>query len=115
MSADYAFPWERKAQAGEEMPDSLSLEEQLAYQALALLYARFRLKQIDRATGSAEKGKIGYELEHRTRQADMRHRLLEWHTKLTKDIEAAANAYRKNRTIENADRLVDILDGFLRP
>lgn len=111
----YAFPWEREAMRGAEMPDGLSLEDQLAYQAVTMLYGRYRLKLVDRATGSAEKGKIGYELECRKRQADIRSRLLAWHTRLTKNIEGAINTYRKERTIENADRLVDIIDGFLRP
>ena len=112
--SDYVFPWERLAQAGGEMPDGLPLEEQWAYQSMALLYGRFRMKLIDRQTGAAEKGKIGYELERRKRMANTRRRLLERHTKLTQDIEHAANAYRTERTLENADRLVDILDGFLK-
>lgn len=110
----YAFPWERSAMEGEEMPDGLPLEEQWAYQAMAMLYGRHRMKLIDRVAGSAEKGKIKYELECRKRQADLRRRLLDWHTRQTKNIEGAIRAYRKDRTIENADRLVDIIDGFLR-
>lgn len=115
MSLKYAFPWEYSAMSGDEMPDGLSLEEQWAYQALALLYGRFRLKLVDRATGSAEKGKIKYELDLRSRQTNMQNKLAEWHTRLTKNIEAASVAYRKDRTLENADRLIDTLDGFLRP
>ena len=111
----YAFPWEREAMQGAEMPDGLSLEDQLAYQAITMLYGRFRLKLVDRATGSAEKGKIGYELECRKRQADLHRKLLEWDIRLKKNVEGAINAYRKERTLENADRLVDIIDGFLRP
>lgn len=110
----YAFPWEREAMHGDEMPDGLSMEEQWAYQAIAMLYGRYRLKLVDRATGSVEKGKIKYELGLRQRKAGMQRRLCEWDVKLRKGIEGAISSYRKDRTIENADRLVDVIDGFLK-
>lgn len=58
-----------------EMPDGLSSEEQMAWQAVAHLYGRYRLKLITRETGHVEKGKIKYALELRKRQADMDRRL----------------------------------------
>lgn len=36
-----------------------------------------------------------------------------WNSDLRKAVESAQNAYRKNRTLENADRLSAALDGRL--
>ena len=34
----YAFPWEREAMQGAEMPDGLSMYDQMAYISLRTLY-----------------------------------------------------------------------------
>lgn len=108
------FPWERQAMNGEEMPDGLSLEEQLAYQALAHLYGRYRMKLINRERGRAEKGKIAHALNCRKQKEDMSRRLAEYHTQLIKALEGAANDYAKSRTLEAADRMYQAVYG-MRP
>lgn len=96
-----------------EMPDGLSSEEQMAWQAVAHLYGRYRLKLITRETGHVEKGKIKYALELRKRQADMDRRLARHHSDMLRDMEGAANAYQKERTLENADRLYEVIYGMI--
>lgn len=41
-------------------------------------------------------------------------RLARWYADLRKNIEAAQNRYRKERTLEAADMLSDVLDGMVR-
>lgn len=110
--AEYDFPWEQAAMNGDLMPDGLSPAEQCAYQATAYLYARFRLKAIDRETGHREKLLIKATLERRMADTAFADRLTQHHVELTKKIELAHIAYRKERTLEKADRLSAVLDGF---
>ena len=110
--ADYDFPWEQAAMNGEDMPAGLSPAEQCAFQATALLYARFRLKAIDRETGHKEKLEIKRTLEQRLGADASADRLTQYHVELRKKIELAHIAYRKERTIGAADRLSAVLDGF---
>lgn len=111
--ADLTFPWERSAMDGDEMPDGMPLEEQQAWQAVAHLYGRYRLKLIDRKTGHSEIGKIAAALDLRRREANADRRLCKWHADLMKAAEGAANAYARNRTLENADRLYQVIYGML--
>lgn len=98
---------------GEEMPDDLPIEEQMAFQAMAHLYARYRMKVIDRERGHIEKGKIKHALDCRKRNADMGRRLAEHHAQLLKNLEGVACDYAKNRTLEAADRMYQVVYGML--
>lgn len=109
--ADITFPWERFAMSNEPMPDGLPSEEQAAYQALAHLYGRYRLKLISREDGHTEKCKIQYEFDLRKRQAETDRKLAKHHADMLRKLEGAANAYAKNRTLENADRLYQAVYG----
>lgn len=100
---------ERSAMRGDTMPDGLTLTEQKTWQALSYLYGRYRLKLISREDGGAEKKKIIK--THESGVAD--DRLAKWTADLRRDIEAAQNAYRKDRSLENADGLSMTLDGLL--
>lgn len=104
---------ERLAIRGEPMPDGLNLTDQWFFQSLSLLYARYRAGFIDRAAGSREKGQILYQRDLEGRQREMDGKLIRHHIELTRAIEGAQNAYRKERTLENADRLSAALDGRL--
>lgn len=113
MAAELKFPWERQAMNNEEMPDGLPLEEQLAYQAMAQLYGRYNKKMIDRERGGTEKGKIAHALICSKQRADMSRKLAEHHAKLLKDLEGAASSYAKDRTLEAADRMYQVVYGVL--
>ena len=52
------FEFERAAMNGDPMPHGLALEDQMAYQALARLYARYRAGYIARQDGAREKRQI---------------------------------------------------------
>lgn len=107
------FPWERDAMGGQPTPKGLPLTDQKAYQALASLYGRYRMGLIDRATGSIEKARILAEWDREKQIREAASKLAKWHAKLRKEIEGAQNRYRKDRTLENADKLSRALDGIL--
>lgn len=100
---------ERSAMRGDTMPDGLTLTEQKTWQALSYLYGRYRLRLISREDGGIEKKKIIK--AHESGVAD--DKLAKWNADLRRDIEGAQNDYRKERSLDNADRLSMTLDGIL--
>ena len=106
--------YERAAMNGAPMPDGLSLEDMSAYQFLVLLYERYRRKQITREQAAEEKRRMLGELGKRKRSTAFESKLMLYHSRQTKAAESALNAYRKDRTLENADHLCNVLDGLER-
>lgn len=111
MSTDkIVLPYEKQAQRGDEMPSGLNYPDQLMYQALALLYARYRINSITRDQAAAEKKKLLENYRIYKLQWDMGD---EW-TRIIKATELARAEYRKNRTLENADILLRSIEGDLK-
>ena len=71
----YAFPWEREAMQGAEMPDGLSMYDQMAYISLRTLYHDYHEKRMDRATASAEKRRIFGAWDRAKRTAEFERKL----------------------------------------
>ncbi len=113
-SGHYAFPWEREAMRGAEMPDGLSLHDQMAYISLRTLYHDYHEKRMDRPTASAEKRRIIGAWDRAKRTAEFESRLALFHARLYKDTEGAKAAVRKDPGPENAIRLCNVLDGLER-
>lgn len=101
--------YERLAMQNAPMPDGLSSPDQLMYQALCLLYTRYRLKTISREQASNEKRQLLREHEKFLYRWAMGDRYVQ----LVRETEGARCEYRKNRTIENADKLLKRVDGVL--
>lgn len=102
-----AFPWERQAMNGDEMPDGLGYPEQILYLSLRLLYKSLRQGVVERPAAIVEKKKLMDEYrcyKFREQMGD------EW-VEVTKDTELARAAYRKNPTPENAMLLIEIIEG----
>lgn len=127
--AEYAFDWERSAMEGGEMPEGLSPAEQYAFQALAHLYARFRLKVISREEGHLEKGKIIYATEKQMKADRAASDLAAWQADLCRNVETAQNRYMRARrrmeqhpddasmvaaVLEAADLMCAVVDGRIR-
>ena len=110
----YAFPWEREAMKGAEMPDGLSLYDQMAYISLRTLYCDYREKRLDRATASAEKRRIFGAWNKAKRMAEFERKQTFFRVRLYKDTEGAKTAVRKDPSPENAIRLCNVLDGLER-
>lgn len=109
---EYTYSYEHTAMLGEEMPDGLDMVDQLNFLCLRSLYAQKRSGVIDRATGSREKAKLRYQRDLWERRLLSREKLVQHCAELFRDVEAAANAYAKERTLENADKIYQALYGM---
>lgn len=98
---------EKLAMKGNPMPEGMDYPEQVLFQSFALLYARYREKHISRDDAKAEKTKLleeywGYWLNWSLAE--------EW-TEVLKQTDLARAEFRKNPTVENGYKLVEILEG----
>ena len=101
------LPWEKQAQRGDEMPDGLEYPDQLLYQALSLLYTRYRAKAITREQASIEKKKLLDEYElYKFRNSLEK----EW-VEIIRMTELARAEFRKNPSIENGYKIIEIIEG----
>ena len=101
------LPYEKIAMAGGEMPKGLEYPDQILFIELRLLYDSYKRKLIDRETATQEKVEL-----LRTYEA---HKIVdrmgkEWVEQI-KRTELARATYRKEKTIENADKLLVCVEG----
>ena len=101
------LPYEKIAMAGGEMPKDMEYPDQILFLELRLLYDSYKRKMIDRETATREKVEL-----LRTYEA---HKIVdrmgkEWVDQI-KRTELARAEYRKNKTIENADKLLACVEG----
>ena len=101
------LPYEKIAMAGGEMPGGLDYPDQILFLELRLLYDSYKRKMIDREAATREKVEL-----LRTYEG---HKAVESMGKLwveqIKKTELFRADYRKNRTLENADRLLKSIEG----
>ena len=106
------LPYERAAMQGLGMPDGLDLLDQYMFLALRMLYQSHKRGFISREVGQIEKGKLMHQYgtaKNRFRfEADKVDSFAEQRMR----IESTANAYAKDRTLDNADRLYKALYGM---
>lgn len=107
------FQYEQQAARGDAMPDGLTQPDQLLYQSMAILYARYMAGFITRDAAAQEKGRLLYEWERNRTRLESADRLAEWHAKLRREIEAEQNAYRRAPSMETAENLSKALDGII--
>ena len=98
---------ERDAMNGKEMPDGLSYPEQILYLELRMLYDQYKKGIIDREMAAREKKRLLIEY----RCYKFREQLGDEWVQIIKQTELARAAYRKERTLENADKLLDAVEG----
>lgn len=101
------LPYEKIAMAGGEMPNGLEYPDQILFLELRLLYDSYKRKMIDRVKATQEKVEL-----LRTYES---HKIVdkmgkEWVDQI-KRTELARAEYRKNKTIENADKLLACVEG----
>lgn len=101
------LPWEQQAIRGDEMPDGLGYADQILYLCLRMLYAQKKLGVIDRDTAILEKKKLLDEY----RCYDFQQKMGDEWVQVIKDTELARAAFRKDPTIENAWKLIHIIEG----
>lgn len=103
---------ELKARAGEAVPKNIGLAEASLFTGLRGLYWQYDNGVIDIGKAKADKQHL-IMLYNQQKERDamllhvgQRQCLMAW------KVQEANSQYRKERTLENADRLVDILDGI---
>ena len=101
------LPWEKDAMAGLEMPKGLSYPDQILYLELRMLYRQYYKKIIDRETATKEKKKLLDEYRCYQYREEMGNHWVE----IIRLTDLARCDYKKNRTLENADRLIEIIEG----
>ena len=101
------LPWEQLAIQGEEMPNDLPFPDQVLFQALSCLYARYHLKKISRERATLEKKK----LLDKYRICRFQEQLGEERVRIIKNTELARAEFRKNPSVENGFRLVAAIEG----
>ena len=105
MSVQFNAALERQAMDGNEMPNGLEYPDQVLYLCFRMLYAQLRQGIIDRDTAIREKKKLLKEYESYKFVDQMGK---QW-VKIIKDTEIARSEYLKNRTLENADKLLQAI------
>jgi hypothetical protein len=101
------FPWERQAMNGDELPDGLDYADKALYLELRSLYFQVRNKFITRETAITEKKKLLD--DHRLNKFN--EKVGEVWVESIKATEIARADYRKDRTLENADKLLAAIEG----
>ena len=93
---------EKAAMKGTPLPDGLSLAGQKYYLALRSLYAAFKRNEISQNDAAAEKKKLvaTYTMERSQEEFLERSAI-----KLSQRISTAAEAFKNERTLKNADAL----------
>lgn len=114
MSDRFEFAWERAAMRGDELPDRLTLVDQMAYTAMRNIYQAYERRYITREAAAAEKQKV--RMAYERSEAEERHQreLAFFQAERTKAVEGAVCHCRKAPTPENALFLCDVLDGLVR-
>lgn len=112
MSTGFSFPWEKAAMRGEELPEGLSLPDQMAYTCLRHIYALYYSKTISRDQAAAEKQRVRLQWERTVSNMEFDRKLTAHHVRVIRETEAAKAACRKDPTPENALRLCNVLDGI---
>jgi hypothetical protein len=101
------LPYEKTAMAGGEMPKGLEYPDQILFLSLRLLYDSYKRKLIDRETATREKIEF-----LRTYEANkIGEKAVKECAKQIRNTELARAEYRKSKSIETADRMLNCLEG----
>lgn len=102
-----SFLYEKQAKSGEPMPDGLTMPEQMYYQALALLSARYKFGAIS-AEDSVREKRL---LEREYKNMLGKEKYISAAVTLWANIENASVAFAKDPTIENAYKMHEAVYG----
>lgn len=102
-------PLEYAAINNEPMPDGLRIYDQMLYQGLAWLYARYHARQISREQGQIEKQKLIVARDRLARESESVMRMSKYYAETYKALAQSSIKYAKERTIEAADAMYEAL------
>lgn len=97
----------RQAFRGDELPTGLDYPEQIIYEELRNLYAAYRMQVVTAEAANREKK----ELLQNYKAFRYQWNLVQQDAEIRARTSEARAAYRKNRTLENADALILALEG----
>ena len=103
-----AFPFEQAAANLEPMPKGLNYFDQSLFLNLRHIYAALRDKTIDWNEAMHEKIELIEAAEHFQYKCNMERIFAD----AISDTQKAREEYRKNRTLENADKLLKAFEGL---
>lgn len=101
------LPYERIAMSGGEMPDNIEWYDRQIFLQLRMLYQQFKQGIVDRETATREKQKILQDYNFLKYQSEFTANIAQ----KIMETDAARVAYRKNRTLENADAIILAFEG----
>lgn len=101
------LPYEKIAMADGEMPSGMEYPDQILFLSLRLLYNSYCRGMIDRETATREK----LELLNQYEANKIGESAVKECADLIKRTEVARANYRKNKTIELADKIVYCIEG----
>lgn len=101
------LPYETTAMAGGEMPKGMEYPDQILFTQLRMLYDSFKKGIIDRESATKEKVELLREYEAHKIIDEMGKR---WVDQIRVSDLARAD-YKKNRTLENADKMLACIEG----
>lgn len=104
------FEHEENAMRGDPVPKSLTGIGQSYYIGLRYLYAACRIGAISRDEAAKEKKLLQRDAAQASKSREFERKCWENSARRTMAAERAMTMYRKNRTLENADVLVDRLE-----
>lgn len=96
------FPFERAAMNDEDMPHGLDIADACFYTALRIIYKAYHDGAIDRKTGTELKKQLTRAYVSDKSEVEFLERSA---LALNERIKNASEAYKANRTLENADEL----------
>jgi len=103
---------EQAAMHGQQMPDGLDVFEQIRFHGLSYIYGNYRAKLVSKDAASAYKRSLMCEVKAMRAEHEFGIKCYNTAADRYKATEAAKTAYRTDRTLENADKLVAVLDGL---
>ena len=109
------FPYEQKAMRGEPMPDDLDWLDQRMYVLLRSLYADVNRGVITKETGIREKKKLVASYNTDRDNDQFFQKWVNHIVELWRSVECAANCYQRDKTIKNADSLVNAVYSLVSP
>lgn len=107
-STNIVFEWERDAMEGKPSPEGLEYPERKLYREIRALYHQYKIGAISRSTAVRDKVLLIRDYKCDKNNWD----IVQLSADLIKRTERARAEYRMNRTLENADKLVEAIDGM---
>lgn len=110
-STNVTLPYEKTAMNGEDMPDGLEYPDQILFLQLRMLYEQLKRGVVDRETALQEKKQLL--TEYQAHQLNWK--MCDKWCETIRNTELARAEFRKNPSLEAAEKLVAAIEGRKLP